>query len=62
MPIRRTARDKSSSASWKSKNAFRPKAFPQIDTAATVSQVLDRWHAVIVAIRRETTAVDYRYS
>ena len=29
---------------------------PPIDNTATVSQVLDRWHKVIVATRRETTA------
>jgi hypothetical protein len=34
---------------------------PPIDNTATVSQVLDRWHKVIVATRRETTAINYRY-
>jgi integrase len=34
---------------------------PPIDNTATVSQVLDRWHQVIVATRRETTAINYRY-
>jgi hypothetical protein len=34
---------------------------PPMDTTVTVSQLLDRWHKVIVATRRETTASNYRY-
>ncbi|MHB1486746.1 MAG: site-specific integrase [Acidimicrobiales bacterium] len=34
---------------------------PPMDTTVTVSQLLDRWHKVIVATRRETTAANYRY-
>jgi hypothetical protein len=34
---------------------------PPMDTTVTVSQLLDRWHKVIVAIRWETTAINYRY-
>jgi integrase len=34
---------------------------PPIDNTATVSQVPDRWHKVIVTTRRETTAINYRY-
>lgn len=32
-----------------------------MDTTVTVSQLLDSWHKVIVATRRETTASNYRY-
>jgi integrase len=32
-----------------------------MDTTVTVGQLLDRWHNVIVATRRETTASNYRY-
>jgi integrase len=34
---------------------------PSIDKTVTVSELLDRWHKVIVATRRETTAINYRY-
>ncbi len=34
---------------------------PPMDTTVTVSQLLDRWHKVIVATRRETTAINYKY-
>jgi integrase len=34
---------------------------PPINNTVTVSQLLDRWHKVIVATRRETTAINYRY-
>src|ERR1039458_6505526 len=34
---------------------------PPMDTTVTVSQLLDRWHKVIVAIGRETTAINYKY-
>ena len=34
---------------------------PPIDKNVTVGQLLDRWHKVIVATRRETTAINYRY-
>src|SRR5665213_1333697 len=34
---------------------------PPMDTTVTVSQLLDRWHKVIVATRRETTASNYKY-
>jgi integrase len=34
---------------------------PPIDKSVTVGQLLDRWHKVIVATRRETTAINYRY-
>jgi len=34
---------------------------PPIDASVTVGQLLDRWHKVIVATRRETTAINYRY-
>lgn len=34
---------------------------PPIDKSVTVSELLDRWHKVIVATRRETTAINYRY-
>jgi integrase len=34
---------------------------PPMDTTVTMSQLLDRWHKVIVATRRETTASNYRY-
>jgi len=33
---------------------LRAEGLPPIDNTATVSQVLDRWHKVIVATRRET--------
>jgi integrase len=34
---------------------------PPTDMTVTVSQLLERWHKVIVATRRETTAANYRY-
>jgi hypothetical protein len=34
---------------------------PPIDKNVTVGELLDRWHKVIVATRRETTAINYRY-
>ena len=34
---------------------------PPMDPTVTVSQLLDRWHKVIVATRRETTAANYKY-
>lgn len=34
---------------------------PPMDTTVTVSQLLDRWHQVIVNTRRETTASNYRF-
>ncbi len=34
---------------------------PPIDKNVTVGQLLDRWHNVIVATRRETSAINYRY-
>jgi integrase len=34
---------------------------PSIDKMVTVGQLLDRWHKVIVATRRETTAINYGY-
>jgi len=34
---------------------------PPVDTLVTVSQLLDRWHKLIVATRRETTAINYRF-
>jgi integrase len=34
---------------------------PPIDKTITVAQLLDRWHKVIVATRRQTTAINYRY-
>ena len=39
----------------------RPRAFPRSMRSITVGQLLDRWHKVIVATRRETTAINYRY-
>jgi integrase len=34
---------------------------PPIDKTVTVAELLDRWHKVIVATRRETTAINYKY-
>jgi integrase len=34
---------------------------PAIDSTVTVSQLLERWHRVITATRRETTSINYRY-
>jgi integrase len=34
---------------------------PPEDTTVTVRELLDRWHKVIAATRRETTASNYRY-
>ena len=40
---------------------FEAEGLPPMDTTVTVDQLLDRWHKVIVATRRETTASNYRY-
>jgi integrase len=40
---------------------FQAEGLPPIDETVTVSQLLDRWHKVIIATRRETTAINYRY-
>lgn len=34
---------------------------PRAETTVTVSELLDRWHKMIVATRRETTSINYRF-
>lgn len=34
---------------------------PRPDTTVTVAQLLERWHKMIVATRRETTSINYRF-
>ena len=49
-------RGSNSSALWRSQVRLEAEGLPPIDATVTVSQLLDRWHKVIVATRRETTA------